>query len=185
MNGMDVTPRPSGKWIVACVWEMKESDAPLYEKPIRHIRAHVRPMRQRTRREAYRDYWWRHVEQRPGMWKALAGLPRYIATPTVSKHPLFVWLDAGVCPNHQLIVIARADDTTFGIITVDFTKHGRSGSGMAPKRKRPQIYANHHVREFPFPKGYRPDVPAAHYALNPHAFSIAEATRRLVQLRER
>ena len=106
MNGMDVTRRPSGKWIVDFGWDMDESAAALYEEPYRHVRAHVHPMRQRTRREAYRVYWWRHVEPRQGMWKALAGLPRYIATPTVSKHRLFVWLDARICPDHQLI--ARA-----------------------------------------------------------------------------
>ena len=49
------------------------------------------------------------------MWAAVDGLSRYISTPTVAKHRLFVWLDARICPDHQLIVIARDDDTTFGI----------------------------------------------------------------------
>ena len=35
---------------------------------------------------------------------------------TVAKHRLFVWLDTRTCPDHQLIVIARDDDTTFGIL---------------------------------------------------------------------
>ena len=43
------------------------------------------------------------------MWRALDGLSRYIATPTVAKHRLFVWCDARICPDHQLIVIARDD----------------------------------------------------------------------------
>ncbi len=48
------------------------------------------------------------------MWGKLEGLPRFIATPTVAKHRLFVWLDTGVCPDHQLIVIGPDDDVTLG-----------------------------------------------------------------------
>ena len=73
-------------------------------------------MRQQNRREAYREYWWRHVEPRHGMWRALDGLTRYIATPTVAKHRLFAWFDTRVGPDHQLIVVARDDDVTFGIL---------------------------------------------------------------------
>lgn len=50
------------------------------------------------------------------MWRALEGLSRYIATPRLAKHRLFVWLDARICPDSQLIVIARDDDATFGIL---------------------------------------------------------------------
>ena len=66
-------------------------------------------MRQRNRCEAYREYWWRHVEPRQGMWRALDGRLRYIATPTVAKHRLFAWCDVRICPDHQLIGIARDD----------------------------------------------------------------------------
>ena len=38
---------------------------------------------------------------------------------------------------------------------------------------------------FPFPEGLSPDVPAAEYAEDPRAAAIAEAARRLVELRDR
>ena len=38
---------------------------------------------------------------------------------------------------------------------------------------------------FPFPEGFSPDVPAADYADDPRAIAIAEAARRLVELRDR
>ena len=116
VNGMDLARRPAGKWIVDFGWSMSAGAAALYEEPFRWVKEHVHPMRQQNRRDAYREYWWRHVEPRQGMWGALAGLSRYIATPTVAKHRLFVWYDARICPDHQLIVIARDDDTTFGIL---------------------------------------------------------------------
>ena len=116
MNGMAITRRPADKWIVDFGWTMESEEAALYEAPFQHTQEHVYPMRQGNRRESYRLNWWRHVEPRQGMWKALDGLARYIVTPTVAKHRLFAWLDARVCPDHQLIVIARDDDTTFGIL---------------------------------------------------------------------
>jgi hypothetical protein len=50
------------------------------------------------------------------MRKALHGSSRYIATPNVTKHRLFVWLDAQVLPDHQLIVVARDDEYMFGVL---------------------------------------------------------------------
>ena len=98
LNGMDLTRRPAGKWIVDFGWNMAEREAALYEEPFQRAKEHVWPMRQRNRRESYRANWWRHVEPRQGMWKALDGLSRYIATPTVSKYRLFAWCDARICP---------------------------------------------------------------------------------------
>ena len=46
----------------------------------------------------------------------LDGLPRYLATPCVSKHRIFVWLPTEVLPDHQLIVFARDDDYFFGVL---------------------------------------------------------------------
>ena len=184
MNGMDVTRRPADKWIVDFGWDMVREEAALYEAPYRHAREHVYPMRQRNRREFYRERWWRHVEPRQGMWRALAGLSRYIATPTVAKHRLFVWLDAGICPDHQLIIIARDDDTTFGIVHSRFHEAWSLRLGTSLE-DRPRYTPTTTFETFPFPDGLSPLVPAAEYANDPRAAAIAEAARRLVALRER
>ncbi len=184
MNGMDVTRRPAGKWIVDFGWRMSEAEAALYEGPFQHATEHVHPMRQRNRREAYRACWWRHVEPRPGMWKALAGLSRYIATPRVAKHRLFVWLDAGICPDSALIVVARDDDTTFGILHSRFHEAWSLRLGTSLE-DRPRYTPTTTFETFPFPDGLSPDLPAADYAEDPRAIAIAEAARRLVELRDR
>ena len=85
VNAMDLTRRPAGKWTVDFGWVMTEADAALYEGPFGYVKEHVWPMRQRNRREAYRVNWWRHVEPRQGMWRALGGMVRCIATPGVAK----------------------------------------------------------------------------------------------------
>ncbi len=186
VNGMDITRRPAGKWIVDFGWDMKDTDAALYEAPFAHVREHVWPMRQRNRREAYRVNWWRHVEPRQGMWRALEGLPRYIATPRVAKHRLFVWVDAPICPDSATIVIARDDDVAFGILHSRFHEAWslRLGTWLG-KGNDPRYTPTTTFETFPFPDGLSPDIPAADYADDPRAVAIGEAARRLVELRDR
>ena len=86
MNGMDLTRRPAGKWIVDFGESMTESEAALYEAPFGHIAQHVKPLRQENREAESREWWFRHWRPRPEMWAALEGLSRCIATPTVAKH---------------------------------------------------------------------------------------------------
>ena len=186
MNGMDVTRRPSDKWIVDFGWNMVREEAALYEAPFQHAKEHVYPMRQRNRRDSYRDYWWRHVEPRQGMWRALDGLSRYIATPRVAKHRLFTWLDVRICPDSALIAIARDDDVTFGILHSRFHEAWslRLGTSLG-KGNDPRYTPTTTFETFPFPEGLSPDVPASDYADDPQAAAIAEAARRLVSLRDR
>ena len=156
MNGMDVTRRPSDKWIVDFGWNMVQEEAALYEAPFQHAKEHVYPMRQRNRRESYREHWWRHVEPRQGMWRALDGLSRCIATPRVAKHRLFAWLDARIRPDSQLIVIARDDDVTFGILHSRFHEAWslRLGTWLG-KGNDPRYAPTTSFETSRFPKGCR------------------------------
>ncbi len=186
INGMDVTRRPKQKWIVDFGWTMSEADAALYEAPFHWIKERIHPMRQRNRREAYRRNWWRHAEPRPGMWRALDGLPRYIATPWVSKHRVFEWRDVRICPDHKLIVVARDDGTTFGILHSRFHEIWslRLGSWHG-EGNDPSYTPTMTFETFTFPEGLSPDTPAADYADDSRAIAIAKAARRLVKLRDR
>ena len=186
VNGMDLTRRPAGKWIVDFGWSMTETDAALYEAPFAHVREHVWPMRQRNRRGTYRVNWWRHVEPRQGMWRELDGLSRCIATARVAKHRLFVWLDARIVPDSKVIVIARDDDVTFGILHSRFHEAWSlrlcswHGMGNDPVYNPSTVF-----QTFPFPVGLTPNIEAAAYADDPRAVAIAEAVRGLTELRDR
>ena len=184
LNGMDLTRRPAGKWIVDFGENMGEAEAALYEAPFTYIVEHVKPVRLRRRRKRHRRYWWRHGETRPGMWRALDGLTRFIATPTVAKHRLFVWLYTGVCPDHQLVVVARDDDVTFGILHSRFHEAWSLRLGTSLEN-RPRYTPTTTFETFPFPTGLSPDMPASDYADDPRAIAIAAASRRLVELRGR
>ena len=177
MNGMDLTRRSAGKWIVDFGFVMGEADAAFYEAPFAHVAEHVKSVRQQGRHKARARYWWRHVSPGPKAWQMLEGLSRYIATPRVAKHRLFVWLDARVCPDSSAIAIARDDDTTFGILHSRFHEAWSLRLGTSLE-DRPRYTPTTTFETFPFPEGLSPDIPALDYANDPRAVAIAEAAQR-------
>ncbi len=183
VNGMDVTRRSSDKWIIDFGWTMTEADAALYEVPFAYASARVHPERENNRRRAYADFWWRHVEPRQGMWRAVGGQLRYLGTPRVAKHRLFVWLDRSVLPDSQVIVVARDDDTSFGILHSHFHELWALRMGTSLE-DRPRYTPSTTFETFPFPEGLTPDISAANYADDPRARKIAEAAVRLNELRD-
>ena len=184
INGMDVTRRPADKWIVDFGSRMSEGEAALYEEPFRWLKERVHPIRQQNRIEANRVYWYRHRRPVPDMWLALDGLSHYIATPHVAKHRLFVWCDVRICPDKQLIVFARDDDTTFGILHSRFHEVWSLRLGTSLE-DRPRYTPSTTFETFPFPPGLTPDIPASDYAADPRAMAVALEARRLVELRDR
>jgi len=113
-NGLDITRRSRGMWIIDFGIGMSRKEAALYEAPFQYVETHVRFLRTKSR-SIVKD-WWRHERPRPEMRAALGTLARFAATPNLTKHRLFAWLPAEVLPDHQLIVFARDDDCTFGIL---------------------------------------------------------------------
>ena len=186
LNGMDVTRRSRGMWIIDFGHKMSAKDAALFEAPFAYVREKVKPVRDNNNRDDLRLNWWRHDRSGQNMLKGIGSIRRYIATPRVAKHRLFVWCDSRVLPDGQLVVIARADDTTFGILHSRFHESWSLrlctwlGKGNDPRYTPTTTFLT-----FPFPDGLSPDVPAADYANDPRAAAIAEAARRLVELRER
>lgn len=184
-NGMDITRRPSDTWIIDFGCSMTSEDAALYEAPFEYALNHIKPLRTCKREENANDQWWIHQRPRPDMRKAQVSINRYIVTPRVAKHRLFTWLDKTVLPDSRLNVICRDDDTTFGILHSRFHELWSlktcswHGVGNDPTYNAASCFET-----FPFPEGLTPNIPAASYAANTHAIAIAEAARRLVELRD-
>ena len=89
------------------------------------------------------------------MRSALNNLPRYIATPAVAKHRVFVWLDASILPDQALLAVARMDDTTFGILHSRFHELWSLGLGTSLE-DRPRYTPTTCFETFPFPEGLTP-----------------------------
>ena len=157
VNGQDLTKkRPPDVWLIDFA-EMEEKEAAFYTSPFAHVMREVRPQRDKNRRPRRRLRWWQHGETVPGLRAALAPLKRYIATPRVSRHRVFLWLDASVMLDSRLYAIAREDDAAFGILHSRFhtawalAQASRHGVGNDP------TYNNQTCSEtFPFPAASLP-----------------------------
>jgi hypothetical protein len=110
---------------------------------------------------------------------ALEGLGRFIATPRVAKHRVFVWLDGSVLANDGTIAFARSDDYFFGVLHSRAHELWslRTGTSLEDRpRYTPTTCFD--TFPFPFPPGQEPSD-------DPRVEAIAEAARELNELRER
>jgi len=183
LNAMHIVRRGAEEWIIDFGTDLDEQAISFYSVPYAYASVHVKPDRQKSRQETLQRYWWRYEKPRPAMRRALAGMKRFMATPRVSKHRVFVWLDASVTPDCQLVVVARDDDTAFGILRSRFHELWTLGLCSALE-DRPRYTPSTIFETFPFPPGLTPNLPAASYADNPHARAIAAAAQALVAKRD-
>ena len=185
MNGMDITRRPSGMWIIDFGIYADENKAALYEKPFAYLVEHVRCQRNANREDRTSCNWWLHRRSGEDLRTAISNLKRYICTPRVSKYRLFIWLESSIYPDSATFIIARSDDTTFGILHSRFHELWTLrtctwiGKGNDPRYTPTTCFDT-----FPFPAGLTPNIPAADYADDPRAQAIADAARKLNELRE-
>lgn len=193
INGNDLVQRPSDKWIVDFGVQTTEAEASLFEQPFAYVLATVKPEKMRVRAESEKRYWWLHARTASEMRTEIGKHNRYIATSIVAKHRIFVWKSTAVLPSHAVCAIARADDTTFGILHSRFHELWSLrmctwlGVGNDPRYTPTTCFET-----FPFPagltprdtQGWGPDGPPAGAVEHAHAQQIAQAARHLHQLRD-
>ncbi len=197
-NGQDLVGRPLDKWIIDFGVDMEEAAACLYEEPFNFVVREIKPERVKNNRAVRAKYWWRLAETMPAMRRAIGDQPRYITTPRVAKHRLFVWRNASVLADDRLAVIARADDTSFGILSSrlhevwSLANASMHGVGNDPTYNNKSCFET-----FPFPPGLTPadtrgqprtegelQLPPVTAEHLPAAWKIAAAAQRLTTLRE-
>ena len=202
INGLDITRRPQDVWIVDFGDDMSEADASLFERPFEHITQSVKHdllLKQaewlaKGKNTQHLDkqiqHWWLFWCTRPEMRKALVGQPRYIATARVAKHRLFAWVSDVVIADSQVVVIARADDTNFGIVHSRFHELWALRLGTSLE-DRPRYTPTTTFETFPFPAHLTPKdtvewrgVIPADCPVKSVAEKIAAAAEKLNNLRE-
>lgn len=181
-NGDSVTGRDTEQWIIN-FGEMNETEASCYEAPFARITTLVKPQRLATGSPAERRDWWKLGRRAPAMFQAISNLPRFIVTLETSKHRTFSWLQPPTVPDKNLVVIARADDVTFGILHSRFHELWALRLGTSLE-DRPRYTSKSTFRTFPFPAGMTPADTAAGAPGGPAAEAIAAAARRLNELRD-
>lgn len=154
-NGIDITRRNQDNWIIDFGTDMPEQEASLFEQPFAYVLQHVKPTRVGKREKRTNEMWWIFQWSRPVMRAAIAGLPRFIVTPEVAKHRVFKWITPPVVADKNLTVIARADDTTFGILHSRFHELWSLRMGTSLE-DRPRYTPTTTFETFPFPAGLTP-----------------------------
>jgi very-short-patch-repair endonuclease/type II restriction/modification system DNA methylase subunit YeeA len=158
---------------------MEEEQAAEYEKPFEYVKKVVLPVRQETRRDDYRGRWWQYARPRIEMRAALQGKARFIATPGVSKHRIFVWMDAHVLCNQGTLVFARDDDYFFGVLHSKVHEIWALKQGTSLEdRPRYTPTSTFETFPFPWPPGHEP-------AADPRLLAIAQAAKNLDEKRQR
>lgn len=180
-NGQDIVQSQKYMWLVDFM-EFDEPTATFYQEPFELLKKVLKPVRTQNRDRQRRELWWRPGRSGEDIRSALELTARYIATPRLAKHRLFVWLHTVVIPDCQVVAIARDDDTTFGILHSRFHEAWSLKLGTSLE-DRPRYTPTTTFETYPFPEGLTPNIPAADYAADPHAIRIAAAAKRLDELR--
>jgi len=179
INGADITGRPKGKYIID-FGEMSVDEASLYEAPFEHVRRYVKPIRDENNRKRRKDYWWQHGETVPGLRLALSNLSRFICTPRVAQHRIWVWSSKITLPDSRLYAIARSDDYFFGVLhshiheVWSLATSSRHGVGNDPTYNNTTCFETY---PFPWPPGSEPTD-------DPRVQAIAQAAQELNAKRE-
>ncbi len=181
VNGLDVVRRRRGMWIIDFGANTPEDTAALYELPFEYVRRVVKPVRATVGNARERTNWWLHRRPAPDMRHAIAPLVRFVGTPRVAKHRVFVWFDSATIPDCQLYVFARADDYFFGVL------HSKAHELWALRTctwlgvgNDPRYTPTTTFDTFPFPW-----APGREPIGDPRVGKIADAARTLVEQRDR
>ena len=171
MNGRDINQRPRDMWIIDFGVDMPEDEAALYEAPFEHVVAEVKPNRVNNRMKRRAQNWWLHGSAAPKMRQAIEGLRRYIGTSMVSKHRIFAFIDGDVLPDATIILFAREDDYTFGVLSSRIHTTWAMSIGTQLEA-RPRYTPTTCFETFPFP-----------HPTDEQRAAIAAAAKRLDELR--
>ena len=174
LNGRDVTERSRGKWIID-FQDMPLEQAALYEAPFEYVKKHVLPLREGNRDRQRRTNWWRLGRSGEDLREAVRPLTRFIVTPRVSKHRVFVWVIPETLPDSAVVAIARDDDYTFGVLHSRF--HEVWARAMVTQLREVESGFRYTpttcFETFPFPE-----------PTDAQREAIAEAARKLDELRQ-
>jgi len=180
-SAVDITKRPRGMWTIDFGF-MTIEEASQYHAPFEYVKTHVLPVREAKQREEYRKRWWQYARPREDMRNALEGLSRYVATPGVSKHRVFVWVESRILCNQGTLVFAREDDYFFGVLhsKVHELWARRQGTQLREAESGFRYTPTTCFETFPFPW-----PPGKEPVGDPRVQAIAAAAKDLVEKRDR
>jgi type II restriction/modification system DNA methylase subunit YeeA len=172
-NALTITKRESDLWIVDVPPELGVDDAAFYEAPFKYLTETVLPVRKKNRRAMRAKNWWLLGDPQKAMRAAILSLPRFLITPRVSKHRIFVWSTPERLTTDAAVAFATDSDYLFGVLQSRFHEVWALKLGTRLET-RPRYTPSTCVEAFPFPR----PTPAQEAA-------IAATAKELNELRER
>ena len=175
VNALDITGHPRDMWIIDFDMNISEVDASQYEVPFEYVKQHVKPFRDTVKNPLERRRWWFHGRAAPDFRHAVTNLEKYIATPRVSKHRLFVYLPVDVLPDGAIVAIAKDDDYSFGVLHSNVHELWARGTGTQLREAESGFRYSHTAtfETFPLPQ-----------PTGEQREAIGEAAKKLNELRE-
>lgn len=192
INGQDITRRPNTGWCLDFLAYAELGDAVYFEKPFalldqernreneQRAARGERPLRFGEPRSG--NAWWLHQRSRPEMRVKVQLAGGCIVTPEVAKHRVFLKFTRLVVPSGSVYVVARDDDTSFGILHSRFHEQWSLRLGTSLE-DRPRYTPTTTFETYPFPDGLTPNLSATTYADDPRSQRIAAAARELDEKR--
>ena len=152
LSGKDLTDHRPTRQIID-FFGLSEAEARQQHPALfQHVLEHVKPFRDTVARANHRLNWWIFGEARPGMRKALADLPRFIATTETSKHRWFTFLGSEILPDQKIRVIASEDAWLLAMLSSKFHVHWATSIGGRVGKGNDPVYNNTLCFDpFPFP----------------------------------
>ncbi|WP_188708642.1 class I SAM-dependent DNA methyltransferase [Polaromonas eurypsychrophila] len=149
-NGKDLTDVPRGVMVIDChglsITEVRSRYPTLYQWLVDR----VKPERDANRDVDLREKWWLHRRNNDDMRRALAGLPRYIATTMTAKHRIFQFLDGAVLPDQMLVVVGSDQALHLGVLSSNCHVNWALAQGSTLE-DRPRYIKTACFETFPFP----------------------------------
>ncbi len=115
-NGSDLVRECSDRWIIDFGVGTPHDRAALWEAPYQYLVEHVKSQREKNNRRTRAEKWWLLGETLPAFREAILSQTRYLATPRVAKHRIFVWLDSVVLPDSKVIAFALSESVFSGLL---------------------------------------------------------------------
>lgn len=94
-------------WRIDFPAHYREQEAALHERPFALLRKNIGPTS---------GFWWLNPHAQPPLRHALARLDRFLATALDSPEPAWSWFEDEHLPDSSLLVVARDDDFTHGVL---------------------------------------------------------------------
>jgi hypothetical protein len=131
--------------------ERSEEEARKWPTLMEIVHRLVLPERELNNREAYRRYWWRFGEWRPGLNSALANMNRCLTCSRHSKHFLLAFQSTQSVFSEALVVFAISDYSNFAVLQSRVHEHWAHLLGSTLET-RARYTPSSCFETFPFPR---------------------------------